>query len=58
MTFFVLFVVDFDAIFTIMASTTTTKGLSVVSAIVTKTFEISRKITDDFKENITIYYSK
>ena len=40
----------------LMASTTTTKGLTVVSTIVDKTFETGRKVADDFKENMTIKF--
>ncbi len=40
----------------LMASTTTTKGLTVVSAIINKTFEIGRKVADDSRENMTIKF--
>jgi len=42
----------------LMASTTTTKGLTVVSTIITKTFEIGRKVAKDFKENMTIEFDE
>jgi len=40
----------------LMASTTTTKGLTVISSILDKTFEIGRKVADGFKENMTIKF--
>ncbi len=42
----------------LMASTTTTKGLTVVSSILDKTFEIGRKVADDFKESMTIKFDE
>lgn len=47
-----------DIVNKLMESTTTTKGLTVVSSILNKSFETGRKIADDFKENMTIQFDE
>ena len=49
---------DIEVVNNLMASATTTKGLSVVSSILKKTFEIGRKVADDFKKNMTIKFDE
>ena len=40
----------------LIAKTSTSKGLKVFSSILEKTFEIGRKYTDGFKENLKISF--
>ena len=39
-----------------MEQTTTTKGLTVVSTVLDKTFETGRKVAEGFKENMKIKF--
>ncbi len=49
---------NIEVVNNLMASATTTKGLTVVSSILNKTFEIGRKVVDGFKENMTIKFDE
>lgn len=46
-----------DVVNNLMDQTITTKGLTVVSRILDKTFETGRKIADGFKENMKIKFN-
>ncbi len=41
-----------------MAKAKTTTGLKVFSSILNTTFEIGRKVADDFKENMQIQFDE
>jgi hypothetical protein len=45
-----------DVVNNLMEQTTTSKGLTVVSTILDKTFETGRKYAVDFKENMKIKF--
>lgn len=45
-----------DLVNNLMEQTTTTKGLTVISTILDKTFETGRKVTEGFKENMKIEF--
>jgi len=45
-----------DLVNNLMEQTTTTKGLTVVSNILDKTFETGRKVAEGFKENMKIKF--
>ncbi len=47
-----------DLVNNLMEQTTTTKGLTVVSRILCKTFEVGRKVAEGFKENMRIKFDE
>ncbi len=47
---------DIDIVNNLIKKTTTTKGLKVFSSILKKTFDVGRKVAEDFKDNMKIVF--